>query len=84
MIIFYDWGKQGQSGQQDGRADHTGIVWKVENGYVYTIEGNLSDKCTTSRRPIGEYQILGYGVPAQQKHAPASGSVMGLMPEIFS
>lgn len=32
-------------------------------GYVYTIEGNLSDKCTTSRRPIGGYQILGYGVP---------------------
>ena len=63
MIIFYDWGKQGQSGQQDGQADHTGIVWKVENGYVYTIEGNLSDKCTTSRRPIGGYQILGYGVP---------------------
>lgn len=63
MIIFYDWDKQGQSGQQDGRADHTGIVWKVENGYVYTIEGNLSDKCTTSRRQIGEYQILGYGVP---------------------
>lgn len=63
MIIFYDWDKHGQSGQQDGRADHTGIVWKVENGYVYTIEGNLSDKCTTSRRPIGEYQILGYGAP---------------------
>ena len=63
MIIFYDWDKQGQSGQQDGRADHTGIVWKVENGYVYTIEGNLSGKCMTSRRPIGEYQILGYGVP---------------------
>ena len=63
MIIFYDWDKQGQSGQQDGRADHTGIVWKVENGYVYTIEGHLSDKCTTSRRQIGEYQILGYGVP---------------------
>ena len=63
MIIFYDWDKHGQSGQQDGRADHTGIVWKVENGYVYTIEGNLSDKCTTSRRQIGEYQILGYGVP---------------------
>lgn len=63
MIIFYDWDKQGQSGQQDGRADHIGIVWKVENGYVYTIEGNLSDKCMTSRRPIGEYQILGYGVP---------------------
>lgn len=63
MIIFYDWDKHGQLGQQDGRADHTGIVWKVENGYVYTIEGNSSDKCMTSRRPIGEYQILGYGVP---------------------
>ena len=60
MIIFYDWAKNGL----DGQADHTAIVWKVENGYVYTVEGNWDDKCQTSCRPIGEYQILGYGVPA--------------------
>lgn len=59
MIIFYDWAKNGL----DGQADHTAIVWKVENGYVYTIEGNWDDQCRTSCRPIGEYQILGYGVP---------------------
>ena len=60
MIIFYDWAKNGL----DGQADHTAIVWKVGNGYVYTIEGNWDDQCQTSCRPIGEYQILGYGVPA--------------------
>ena len=60
MIIFYDWAKNGL----DGQAEHTAIVWKVENGYVYTIEGNWDDQCQTSCRPIGEYQILGYGVPA--------------------
>lgn len=59
MIIFYDWAKNGL----DGQPDHTAIVWKVENGYVYTIEGNWNDQCQTSCRPIGEYQILGYGVP---------------------
>ena len=58
MIIFYDWDKQGQSGQQDGRADHTGIVWKVENGYVYTIEGNLSDKCMVNEQLSNCISIL--------------------------
>lgn len=36
MIIFFDWNNQGGSGPQDGSPDHTGIVEKVENGYVYT------------------------------------------------
>lgn len=30
---------------------------------VYTIEGNWDIQCQTSCRPIGGYQILGYGVP---------------------
>lgn len=34
MIIFFDWA----SGGQDGLSDHTGIVQKVENGRVYTVE----------------------------------------------
>ena len=44
MIIFFDWDSpNGESGPQDGLSDHVGIVQKVEDGYVYTIEGNTSD-----------------------------------------
>ncbi len=64
MIIFFDWDHKGGSGSQDGRADHTGIVEKVENGYVYTVEGNTTDSCAERRYPIGYYEILGYGIPA--------------------
>ena len=39
------------------------MVRKKDDGR-YTIEGNWDDQCQTSCRPIGEYQILGYGVPA--------------------
>ena len=64
MIIFFDWDHKGGSGSQDGRADHTGIVEKVENGYVYTVEGNTTDSCAERRYPVGYYEILGYGIPA--------------------
>lgn len=64
MIIFYDWDNKGSSGPQDGQSDHTGIVEKVENGRVYTIEGNSGDSCQERSYPIGWYEILGYGVPA--------------------
>ena len=37
MIVFFDWDNpNGSSGPQDGEADHTGIVERVENGIVYT------------------------------------------------
>lgn len=64
MIIFFDWDNKGDSGPQDGRSDHTGIVEKVENGYVYTIEGNSGDACHERWYPLGHYEILGYGIPA--------------------
>ena len=65
MIIFFDWDSpDGPSGPQDGESDHTGIVWKVEDGRVYTIEGNSGDSCRTNSYPLGYYEILGYGVPA--------------------
>ena len=60
-IIFFDW--NGENGQ-DGLTDHVGIVEKVENGFVYTIEGNSSDSCRERRYPIGHYEIYGYGTPA--------------------
>jgi len=64
MIIFYDWDSpNGSSGPQDGSSDHTGIVWKVENGIVYTVEGNSGDSCRIREHSVGYYEILGYGVP---------------------
>ena len=63
MIIFFDWDNKGSSGPQDGQSDHTGIVEKVENGIVYTVEGNSGDSCRINQYSVGHYEILGYGVP---------------------
>ena len=60
MIIFFDWAR---GGRQDGETDHTGIVEKVENGRVYTIEGNSGNACRERSYPLGWYEIFGYGVP---------------------
>ena len=60
-IIFFDWVED--DGTQDGSSDHVGIVEKVENGRVYTIEGNSGDACQQNSYPIGYFEILGYGTP---------------------
>jgi len=60
MIIFFDWDT---TNGQDGKADHVGIVKKIENGFIYTIEGNSNDSVKINQYPIGYYEILGYGVP---------------------
>jgi len=36
---------------------------KVENGRVYTIEGNSGDACQQNSYPIGYFEIYGYGTP---------------------
>ena len=64
MIIFFDWDNKGDSGPQDGLSDHTGIVERVENGIVYTVEGNTGDSCAERHYLVGYYEILGYGIPA--------------------
>lgn len=57
-IIFFDW-------DNDNSADHVGIVEKMENGTVYTIEGNTSgDICKQNEYNIDNSVILGYGTPA--------------------
>ena len=63
-IIYFDWNEKGSSGPQDGLPDHVGIVEKVENGLVYTVEGNSGDSCRENRYAIGHYEIYGYGTPA--------------------
>ena len=63
MIIFFDWDDP-ENGGQDGVTDHVGIVSHVENGTIYTIEGNsIGDSCMERTRTVGDYQIMGYGVP---------------------
>ena len=59
-IIFFDW----NDGGQDGQSDHVGIVEKVENGRVYTVEGNSGDSVRQNSYPVGYYEIYGYGTPA--------------------
>ena len=63
MIIFFDWDNKGSSGPQDGLSDHVGIVQKVENGIVYTVEGNSGDSVRVNQYSVGHYEILGYGIP---------------------
>lgn len=55
-IIFFDW-------EQDGTSDHVGIVEKVENNTVYTIEGNTDDSCARRNYDINSASIVGYGTP---------------------
>ena len=40
-----------------------GIVERVENGKVYTIEGNSSDSCAERDYDINNSVIVGYGRP---------------------
>ena len=56
-IIFFDW-------DNDGLANHVGIVEKVKDGKVHTIEGNSGDACKKLEYNSGDSRILGYGVPA--------------------
>lgn len=61
-IIFFDWDDEDNG--QDGAPDHVGIVERVENGRVYTVEGNSGDQCRENSYPIGYYEIYGYGIPS--------------------
>lgn len=56
MLIFFKW-----YGSDSLIADHVGIVERVENGRVYTIEGNSGDMVRRNSYPIGYGVILGYG-----------------------
>ena len=56
MLIFFKW-----YGSDATIADHVGIVERVENGRVYTIEGNSNDMVRRNSYPMGHGEILGYG-----------------------
>ena len=55
-LIFYDW-------ENDGIADHVGIVERVENGLIYSVEGNVDDRCIENSHYVGTSSIYGFGLP---------------------
>ncbi|MGM9998427.1 MAG: CHAP domain-containing protein [Candidatus Bruticola sp.] len=58
--ILFDW-------QGDGTSDHIGIVEKVANGKVYTIEGNSSDSVARRSYSLNSSKVMGYINCAAQK-----------------
>ena len=59
MIIFFQW-----YGSDSLIADHVGIVERVEDGRIYTIEGNSDNMVRQNSYPVGYGEIKGYGVVA--------------------
>lgn len=55
MIIFFDW-------EPDGKPNHVGIVTKVANGYIYTVEGNSNDAVREKQYSANSNHIFGFGV----------------------
>lgn len=58
-----------------GGAGHTGIVTKVENGKVYTIEGNKSDQVARGTYSTSDSNIIGYGMPRYDLVSNGSGGI---------
>lgn len=54
-IIFFDW-------NNDNDPDHVGIVEKVENNIIYTIEGNSGDECKQKSYQQFSNSIYGFGI----------------------
>lgn len=44
-------------------SDHVGIVRHVKDGYIYTVEGNSSNKVTLRSYKLTDTYIVGYGKP---------------------
>jgi hypothetical protein len=55
-IIFYDW-------DDNGSADHVGIVEKVSGSTITVIEGNYSNSVKRRTLAVNGRYIRGYGVP---------------------
>ena len=55
MIIFFDW-------EPDGKPNHVGIVTKVSDGYIYTVEGNRGDAVAEGTYSADSIYVFGFGV----------------------
>lgn len=55
MIIFFDW-------EPDGKPNHVGIVTKVADGYIYTVEGNSGDAVREKSYSADSKYVFGFGI----------------------
>ncbi len=66
-VIIFDWSSNGYCYKSPPSfyGDHVGLVEYVENGYVYTIEGNSGSPGAVRRKSysLSSSEIKGYGVP---------------------
>lgn len=53
--VFFDW-------DRDSDPDHVGAVLCVEDGFLYTIEGNSGGRVAVNCYPKNDPRIVGYGV----------------------
>ena len=73
--ILYDWQDAGL-GDCKGAPDHVGAVQKVENGIIYVIEGNYSDKVGIRKIKLNGKFIRGFIAPkfTEEKQSKDTGS----------
>ena len=62
-LVIFDWNK-------NGAADHVGIVERVTDSTLYTIEGNVDDAVQAMTRPLND-QIMGYIRPDYPTDTPS-------------
>lgn len=64
-LIFFDWDEVWDGylpmSASTFRADHIGIVQKVEGGDIITIEGNASNSVREKSYSVNSCQVLGFG-----------------------
>ncbi|WP_449159422.1 GBS Bsp-like repeat-containing protein [Streptococcus sp.] len=63
-IITFNWDQNTQ--QNNGFADHIGIVESVSNGIIHTIEGNSNNQVRRNTYRIGHGNIRGFASPRYQ------------------
>ncbi|GAA0389174.1 hypothetical protein Acor_59860 [Acrocarpospora corrugata] len=63
-LVFFDW----SGGGSIKGIDHVGIVEKVENGKIHTIEANV-DRVWLKRKVRDESKVVGYGLPRKVRDA---------------
>lgn len=66
-----------------GDFSHTGIVEKVENGIITTIEGNTSDQVARRTYSINSNYVTGFGRPRYDTAAPSKPVVTPTKPTTY-
>lgn len=54
-LIFFDW-------NQDNDPDYVGIVEKIDDNYIYTVEGNSNDECRENIYLKTTNVVYGFGI----------------------